>query len=332
MPPDEVEGCGRLESRLADEPARDERHREQRAHAHGVIERHHAEGAFAVAVAVLRDVGDGGGALGGMGSRDSLGASGGAGGVEHDRDVVRTRARGCGGGRAAGELVEPDGAATGLVYRNSGDVTGVRGVRDRVGRHRLEAHCPGAGIVEHVVELIGLRAPVHRCDHHARELAGPVQGRGFETVLEDRDEMVAAAEPDRVESGHGLQRTFQPFAVGECRFPVDNRGGGGLAFDDVEEGAAEVEHRRVSNGTWGGGVTYRVGAGGGRSAPVGTRENSYEVNHRGRLGLLVVGWNAAPRRAPHRRWGYSRCTGTGDLRVPRERESRPVPARVRADR
>ena len=292
---DEVQGTGRLEPRLADEPARDERHREQRAHSHGVVERHHPQGALAVAVAVLRDVRDGAGALGRVGSRNPLRAPRGAGGVEHDRDVVRTgpwcRIR----GGTAREVVEPDGAAARAARRDSRDLAGVRRIRHRIRRHRLEAHRPRAGVVEHVVQLLGLRAPVHRRDRHARELAGPVQGRGLEPVLEDGDEMVAAAESERVEPRHRAQRAIQPGAVGQRRLAVDDRDGGGLAFGDVEEGAAEVEHA-------------------------------------GPLSRPVAPPSVAPRRAPRRRWGHSRCTGTGARRAPRGRGLRRARARAPADR
>ena len=262
---DEIEGGGGLEPRLADKSAREERHREQGAYAHGVVERHHPEGAFAVAVAVLRDVRDGGGALGAVGSGDTLRTSGGAGGVEHDRDVVRAcprdRIRGC----AATEVVERDGAAAGPAHRDPGDRTGMRRVRDRIGRHRLEAHRPRAGIAEHVVELLGLRAPVHRRDHHPRDLAGPVQGRGLDAVLENGDQVVAVAQPHCIEPGHRTQRELDPVAVGEGSVAVDDSDGGRLAFGDVEEGAAEVEHRGVSEVASESGVAFRTGARRGRS-------------------------------------------------------------------
>ena len=45
----------------------------QRAHPHGVIERHHAERALAVAVEVLRDMGERGGAFGALAARHALG-------------------------------------------------------------------------------------------------------------------------------------------------------------------------------------------------------------------------------------------------------------------
>ena len=247
-------------------------------------------------------------------------------------------------GCAAGEVVEPEGAAAGLAHRDPGDRTGMRRVRYRIGRHRLEAHRPRAGIVEHVVELLGLRAPVHRRDHHPRDLAGPVQGRGLEAVLEDGDQVVAVAQPHCIEPGHRTQRELEPVAVGEGGVAVDDCDGGGLAFGDVEEGAAEVEHRGVSEVASESGVAFRTGARSGRSVSGNADRDSARIDHRtrlsrlghlghlGRLGRLTRSPSAAPRRAPRRRWWRSRCTGTGARRAPRGCGPRPARARVRADR
>jgi hypothetical protein len=69
---DQLQGVFRVELRQADERAADERHREQRTNAHGVIERHDAERAFAMPIEVLRDMGYGCGAFGAMPPRHAL--------------------------------------------------------------------------------------------------------------------------------------------------------------------------------------------------------------------------------------------------------------------
>ena len=96
-----------VESAQADEGATDERHRNQGAHAHGVIERHDAERSLAVGVEILRHVGDPGGALGALPPRHPFRPRGGAGRVEHHGPCVgaptRGVASGCSGGRQHGE-------------------------------------------------------------------------------------------------------------------------------------------------------------------------------------------------------------------------------------
>src|SRR3954451_16976209 len=55
---DQFKGPYRLKARQTDESARDERHREERAHAHSVVKRHDAEWALPKPVEILRDMGD----------------------------------------------------------------------------------------------------------------------------------------------------------------------------------------------------------------------------------------------------------------------------------
>ena len=90
---DEGERVPHLEARQADEGAADQRHGEERAHAHGVIERHDAERAFAVAVLILRDMRDRGRPLGALPARHALRLRGRARGIEHDRPGVGAGAR-----------------------------------------------------------------------------------------------------------------------------------------------------------------------------------------------------------------------------------------------
>ncbi len=70
---DQVERAGNVELRQADERTADQRHSEQRADAHGVVEGRDAERALAVRVKVLRHVGDGGGPLGAVPARTPFG-------------------------------------------------------------------------------------------------------------------------------------------------------------------------------------------------------------------------------------------------------------------
>ena len=102
---DQLERLLRIPPRLGDVTAADEVHREQGVDAHRVVERHHAEGAVAVAVAVLQRLAEPAGPVGRVGARDALRSPGRARGVEEERDlavVAVERALVRGARRAAG--------------------------------------------------------------------------------------------------------------------------------------------------------------------------------------------------------------------------------------
>ena len=79
----------------------------------------------------------------------------------------------------------------------------------------------------------------------------------LEAVLENGDQVVAVAQPHCIEPSHRTQRELEPVAVGEGSVAVDDSDGGRLAFGDVEEGSAEVEHRGVSEVASESGVAFR---------------------------------------------------------------------------
>ena len=106
---DEAQGFPRIKAPLGDKAAIDERHGEKRAHAHGVIERHDAQGALAARVKVLRDMRHRRRALGAVAARHALGPPGRARGVEHQREILSARGgRGIGG--IGAQLLERHGA------------------------------------------------------------------------------------------------------------------------------------------------------------------------------------------------------------------------------
>ena len=72
LPLDQRRAPPRLPVRLADVAAADEVHRDQRVDAHRVVERHAAERAVAVAVALLDDLREPAGAVGAMRARHAL--------------------------------------------------------------------------------------------------------------------------------------------------------------------------------------------------------------------------------------------------------------------
>ena len=87
-PLDQLERLVGIPARLRHVTAADEVHREQRVDAHRVVERHHAEGAVAVAVAVLQRLAQPAGPVGRVRARHALRPPGRARGVEEERDLA----------------------------------------------------------------------------------------------------------------------------------------------------------------------------------------------------------------------------------------------------
>jgi hypothetical protein len=59
----------------------------------------------------------------------------------------------------------------------------------------------GFGIVDAEIDLLTRRAPVHRRDDDAGELAGPVDGRCLPAILQHGEELIAGLETEFVEGG-----------------------------------------------------------------------------------------------------------------------------------
>ena len=152
---DQAERALRLEARLADEGAAHRRHGEQRAHTHGVIERHDAERALAGAIAVLRDVGQRSRTLGAMSPRYALAAPGGARGVEHEREVVFA-GTGRGFGRRRQQVSEWHRALGRGAGPDAAEPRGSGGVGHGRSGGLVEGQRRGAGIREEVIQLPAL--------------------------------------------------------------------------------------------------------------------------------------------------------------------------------
>ena len=170
--------------------------RQQRAHAHGVVQRHHAQRAFAAAVEVLRDMRQRGGALGAVAARHALGLAGGARGVEHQRQVLGVGARHRRRRGAASTARRSAGRrpATAPTAMRGSLLRAPSWQRRGLALTGFVDHCACAcASLEAVVDLVGLGAPVQRRHHHARELAGPVQRRHLPAVLQHDQQVVAAA-------------------------------------------------------------------------------------------------------------------------------------------
>jgi hypothetical protein len=223
----------RVPARLADEAARDDRHREQRVHPHRVVERHHPERPVAEAEPVLERLRDAAGAVGRVRARHALRAAGCAGGVEHQarRAVVEVARR-----RnllAADELVEA------RLADGDGAV--------RVARDELCAR-----VVDAVGELVGVGAPRERDEDRTEPLRRPIELDRLVAVVEHGRERVAAAEAELGEASGEPRGAFAQVGIGEPdgarlheRVALGRAGGG--AFEDGREvhGSAALSTART---------------------------------------------------------------------------------------
>ena len=156
-----------------------------------MIERHDAERALAVGVHVLRHMGDRGGTFGALAARHALRLRRSPGGVEHDRPRIGSDTR---LGRrcfARQQCQERDFAVLrgieGDARAGFGDAGCAYGVRG----HILEDDRLRFGILQVIIDLVVLRAPVDWRNHNAGELARPMDRRRLPAVLQHRDQMVA---------------------------------------------------------------------------------------------------------------------------------------------
>ena len=239
---DQLQRPGGVEARQADEGAADQRHRQQRAHAHGVIERHHAERAFAVAVEVLRDVGDRRGALGALAARHALRLRGGAGGVEHHRPGIGADARFGIAGIVQKQHIEPDFIALRRAERDTLARAPAFDARSASAGDVLVDQRPWPRNLQAVVDLVGLGAPVDRRDDDAGELAGPVQRRRLPAVLQHGDQMIAGHQAELVEAGHHGRDAAVPLRIGQSHRAVDDGERVGIALHAGEKAGAEIKH------------------------------------------------------------------------------------------
>jgi len=100
----------------------------------------------------------------------------------------------------------------------------------------------GFGVLDAVVELVGLGPPVDRRDHEACELAGPVQRRRLPAVLQQRHDMIAGLQAETVEGHHQRGNLVVPLAIGQPEIAVDQRNGIGIARGAGNKAAGEIKH------------------------------------------------------------------------------------------
>ena len=230
-------------ARQADERAADQRHRQQRADAHGVVERHDAERALPAAVEILRDMGDRCGSLGAVPARHALWPRRRARGVEHDRPGIGTDTR-LRVGRAVLDQVRKAGGLTGPgIDGHAQQPACQRRTLHGLGRDVLMEDRAGLGVLDAIIELVGLGAPVDRRDHEARDLAGPVQRRRLPAVLQQRDDVIAGLEAEAVERRHQRGNLVVPLPIGQTKVAVDQGNRIGIARGAGHEAAGEIKHR-----------------------------------------------------------------------------------------
>ena len=223
---DQLERARDVEARQADEGAADQRHGEQRAHAHGVIERHGAERALALAIEILRHMRERRGALGALAARHALWAARWCRRCRASptrlrrRRAAAHRSRRCAEERLEREVLRARVARPRCAGKR---------LRLRRGAHRL----PPTRLL--VYDRLGLGVGTQKSSSSAverqfsgvmmiaGELAGPVDGRRLPAVLQQRDEMIAGREPERVEAGNERRDPPVPVAVGQAHVAVDDR-------------------------------------------------------------------------------------------------------------
>ena len=168
-----------------------------------MVERHDSERAISPAVAVLERLRPGAGAVGAMGARHALGATGRAGGVEQE-------------GRLLFVAVE-----RARVLRTVGQPVAVAD------------HDARAAVAEAIVELRLREPPGERDEDRAGPLRGPVEERGLEPVVEDDGDAFARVEPEPAgDSPHAGEQ----LAVGEPGKRLQL----GMALAGSEQGLREV--------------------------------------------------------------------------------------------
>ena len=259
--PDEFQGPGRVPVGLADVAAAHDLGRQQGVDAHGVVQRHHPEGALAGPVALVQGLGEAAGPLGGVAAGHALRPARGARGVQEDGgrpvvQVLRGRRR---SGRPAGRheafvglagcRARAGPQALGEVGRRLAPAGGPHG---HEAIHRVPA---GPGVFEadlleyherrpgigHAVRHVGRgHPPRERHDHGAQPLARPVQLDGLAAVLQHGGHAVAPAHAERGEPGRHRGSGLLQAPVAQAGVAIGGGVGVRRALGGVEQRETEV--------------------------------------------------------------------------------------------
>ena len=240
-----------VETRQADKPAADQRHGQQRAHSHRVVEGHDPERAFAVTVKVLRDVSDCGCSLGAMTPRHALRLRRSAGCIKHQRDGIGVYARR--GRRCIGcnKLGKTGVGRRGLLrHGNARETMAGAAVGNVLGRHLLEGDRLSAGVLDRVIDLVDLGAPVDGRDDDAGELASPMQSGGLPSVLQHGDEAIPRRQPQLGKAGNHRRYFGVPIPVAQPNVAVDNGDGFRIAGDACKKARPKIKHGGTPGAVW----------------------------------------------------------------------------------
>jgi len=242
---DDREGLPRIVTWQTDKAAADQRHRDQGAHPHGVVERHHAEGPLVAAVEVLRHMGDAGGPFGAVTARHAFRLRRRPRRIEHDRPRLRAYARrGFRRGRI-GHLRKTKGLVVGrdaLADNNVAQIAREPGAGDRACGNAFVDESLGFGVLDAEIEFVGFRAPIDRRDDDSGQLARPMNCRGFPSVLQHGDDVVAGSQSEVVECGDYGRYPRIPLRVGQPQLGVHDCHSAGIACHAGDETGTEIKH------------------------------------------------------------------------------------------
>src|SRR5262249_4657473 len=135
-----------------------------------------------------------------LSARDALGPPSGSGRIKHHRPLLGLATRRGVGCRLLAQLLERQIATCRNVNSDTQSRSCLAGARNRLCRNALIHQNPCLAILQAIVELLRLAAPVDGRNDDACKLAGPVQGCRLTAVLEQRDEAVARPESQAIEA------------------------------------------------------------------------------------------------------------------------------------
>ena len=148
-----------------------------------MVERHHAQRALAVTILVLCHVGQCGHTFGPVPTRHTLRGAGSAGGVEHQRQILRSGLRHR--HRLAAKAIGiRDACSFTFTNKDQGRWPGLHGFAHRYGTDLFIHQHARARVLQAVRDFLRFSAPVQWRHDDACELTGPMQRGRLHAVLQ----------------------------------------------------------------------------------------------------------------------------------------------------